>query len=153
MPKLTSYYIEKYAGYLFAVLATILGYCFIDFRKFEINDLFFDKLVDFSGIFFGFLITILTILISLKNEKTELLKQHNRFKDLIFFNKEAVIVSAVICIYAIFILAFKGNIHFSFASEYDLKKYGSLLLIFLITLMVSKTFSFLKIFYDILQKE
>ena len=98
MPKHVSYYVEMYAGYIYAIVATLLGYFFIDFRKFEINDLFFDKLIDFSGIFFGFLITILTILVVLKNEKTELLKKHNRFKHLIFLNKEVVIISAVICI-------------------------------------------------------
>lgn len=150
MPKHASYYVERYAGYIYAIVATLLGYFFIDFSKFEINDLFFDKLIDFSGIFFGFLITILTILVVLKNEKTELLKKHNRFKDLIFLNKEVVIISAAICIYTIFILAFKGNVHLSFASEDDLKRYGSLLLIFLIVLMVSKTFTFLKTFYQII---
>jgi len=150
MPKLISYYRERYAGYAYAILTTFLAWRSINFSSFEINDLFFDKLVDFSGIFFGFLITVLTLLVQTDNSKTQLLKKHNRFSDLIFFNKEVVIVSAAICVYTIFILAFKGNVHFNFVSETDLKKYGSLFLVFLITLMVSKTFSFLKTFYQII---
>src|SRR5437660_889871 len=73
--KFVSYYIEKFSGYIIAAGVTVLAYYFIDFDKIEINDLFFDKLVDFSGILFGFLITVLTILIQTHNTQIERLKK------------------------------------------------------------------------------
>ncbi len=149
MPKSISFYSEKFSGYALAILITALAFYLIDFSTVEINDLFFDKLVDFTGIFFGFLLTVLTLLLQTNNEHIKRLKKLNRFNDLIFFNKEVVIISAIVCVYALFILACKENLHLF--NPVIQKKYGGLLLIFLLTVMISKTFTFLKIFYSIMK--
>lgn len=151
MVKFVSYYIEFLAGYIVAIAITICAYFFVDFSKIHFSDLFYDKLVDFTGIVFGFLITVLTILLQSNNESIKLLKKYNRFKDLIFYNKEVVVFSALICFYTILIIALKDN--FNFGNPLTLKKYGLLFLLFLITLMICKIYTFLKIFYTIIKEK
>lgn len=148
MAKFYTYYLERGWAYFLALVLSVLFLKCAPFESIHIDPLLYDKLVDFSGILFGFLITVLTILVQANNDAINLLKKHNRFKDLIFYNKEVITISALVCGYAVAILAFKD----SFLVDYIpfLKKCCLTGLVFLISLMIMKTYQYLRIFYKVI---
>lgn len=148
MAKFVSSYVESYGTYVVSAALSVLLFKFVDLGTVKIDDLLYDKLVDFSGILFGFLITVLTILIQTNNSATATLKKHDRFNDLISLNKVVITISAVVCAYTLGILALKESVplvHLPF-----IKKWSLTGLFFLTSSMVFKTYSYLRIFYKII---
>lgn len=148
MPKTVSYIWEKYSSYVIALIISILCFKFLDLSKFSKSDILFDKTVDFSGIIFGFLITVLTILIQTNNAAISLLKKTNRFKDLLGFNKRVIFISALLCFYSVLILIFK---EYSFYNYNDAPQYFMTLYIFLFVTLILSTYGFLRIFYQVIR--
>lgn len=151
MPKTFSYLSEKYSSYIIAGAVAFVSYKYLRLYDFAASEIVFDKTVDFSGIIFGFLITILTILIQTNNAAINKLKAGNRFKDLISFNKRVIFISAFLCFYSVCILILK---------EYDFYKnsikvmqISMTIYIFLFITLILTTYTFLKIFYQVIRSD
>lgn len=151
MPKTISYYKEKYLSYVIAGTVSFCCFKFLKLYEFAASEIVFDKTVDFSGIIFGFLITVLTILIQTDNPAIAKLKAGNRFKDLIAFNKRVIFISALLCFFSVLILIFKE--YELYKSSNQVKQYCMTVYIFLFVTLIHTTYDFLKIFYEIIRSE
>ena len=81
--------IQNYLALLFAVIALIINLKY-DFGKSVAMDKIMDKAIDISSISFGFLLTVLAILLQGNNPALIRIKGNGKFEDLVSLNKKAV---------------------------------------------------------------
>lgn len=98
-----AYYIEKYIGLFIGIAIGI--YCFKTHHCYSFinNDKFLDKLITICTTMFGFLLTVLTLIIQSNSETIIEMKKHLSYKRLINFNKKVVFLSAIVCIISLFL--------------------------------------------------
>jgi hypothetical protein len=143
-----TYYIERYFLYVLSILFGILLACYTDPKTVLCKSGIFDKAIDVGGILFGFLLTVLTLLIQTNSAVIKQLKNGGRFKDLISYNKEAVFCSVLLFSYSFLLLIYAEYIVVYTSFFVDKIAYGLFASIVLITVL--KTYKFTKIFYKII---
>jgi len=98
-------YFEKYYPLLVAVLLVLIAYKLNNWRNFNLfQKSILDIDITIGAVIFGFLLTMLGILSQTNNQVLEFLKKHDRYKDFIGYNKEAVALSSVTAVYSLAIL-------------------------------------------------
>lgn len=143
-----SYYIEKYAPeYLAVFLAFILT--LITDTSVLLEDMFIlDKTIDITGILFGFLLTVLVLLLEIDNKKVQLLKEYNRYSDLLDYNKRAIFYSGITGLYSfILIILFQYP---SFIKDQCCKQLAMYVFIYMISSLVGLVLNFLRIFFRLI---
>lgn len=153
MSKTASYYIEFYGSYFLALLAGIISYKLIlpdaILTKIEV----FDKTIDFAGITFGFLLTVITLLIQTPLKVVQSIKVNKQFERLVNANKRAVISALFLVAFSLTILIIRKN-ETMFLDCSDLyKRLLNGLYIFLVILTLLQSYFFVKIFYLIILTE
>src|SRR5579872_2322978 len=111
MTKTIGYYFENYVG---RITGFGIGFsCLLMHRGFSVivNTSFFDKLISLCTPMFGFLLTILTLIIQSNNKAIAELREYPSYKRLILFNKRIVILSAVICILSLILITTKDKLY------------------------------------------
>jgi len=147
MDKTLAYWIEKLCGISIASILTFLCYKYWIYGSFITSDNFFDKLITICTTLFGFLLTVLTLIIQSNSQTILNMKNHGSYLRLIKFNKTIVILSAVVCILSLLIYFVNDKfekVHGGYV------KYSSLLNLFLFVWMLLDTLIFVLIFYKII---
>ena len=145
--KMPSYYLEKYIGYVLGSVAAILAYRYSNPNLVLGKSEIFDKSIDVGGISFGFLLTVLTLLIQTENSVIQKLKNSNRFADLIQFNKEVVLCSVALFSYSFFLLIYSGELLKMASCEPS--KISASIYFFIVVLTANKVYIFLRVFYNL----
>lgn len=111
MSKTVAYYLENYIG---RAIGFGLGiFCIVRHKGFSVivNSSFFDKLISLCTPMFGFLLTILTLIIQSNNKAITELREYPSYKRLILFNKRIVILSAIICVLSLLLITTKDKLY------------------------------------------
>jgi hypothetical protein len=145
--KMPSFYYEKYSGYFYSLLAGYLAFRYIKPSLILGRSEIFDKSIDVGGISFGFLLTVLTLLIQTENSVIKNLKKGNRFSELISFNKEVVICSILLFSFSLFLLIYGGE---ALKLNCIFSKLCVSIYFSIVTLTANKVFIFLRVFYSII---
>jgi hypothetical protein len=97
---------EKYYPYILSIIFILIIYKYIspelEVKIFRSN--IFESVLTLSGISFGFLITVLSLLLQMTNRSLNMLKELDKFDLLISYNKEAVYNSAITMIFSLALL-------------------------------------------------
>ncbi|MCX6316871.1 MAG: hypothetical protein NTW29_06255 [Bacteroidetes bacterium] len=96
--KTPAYYIEKFIGLAIGICGILFAYKYWGFFSFLCKPNFFDKVITISTTLFGFLLTVLTLIVQSSSPIIQAMKQYGSYKRLILYNKSIVLLSAVICI-------------------------------------------------------
>jgi len=149
MNKTLNYYIENYATKLIAVVIGIVFYYhpLISFFK---DDTFFDKVLTLSTTVFGFLLTVLTLIVQSDGPTMLKMKQNKSYNRLIKYNKEIVYASGLLSLFSILIIVLNNLLYDKYFSLLlFLCSFGVLVLVFLIL----DSLKFLFLFYRIILKD
>lgn len=150
MIKRPAYYIEKFMGLGIGLLAGCLSYKYWGFCSFICSTNFFDKVITISTTLFGFLLTVLTLIIQSTSPVILQMKQHGSYKRLILFNKNIVLLSATVCIISLILNSTSEKL---LAESLNLLRILSLINFALFIWSIVDTFIFVFIFYRILTSE
>src|SRR5690606_11272379 len=71
---------------------------------------FLNTFITVEATLFGFLLTVLSIILQMNNKGIEKLREHNRYGQLISFGKHAVMSSLLVLMFSIVIILLKGGI-------------------------------------------
>lgn len=140
-------YLKNYSPIIFGTIIGLLSYCKLDLSKFSLSEIVFDKTVDFSGILFGFLITIYAIITQSDSDGIKLLKEENEYNTLLNYNKRVILSSVILCIYSLLLLILK-NYEFYICEK---KNQNILMSIYLFALwiFIHLTYKFLHTFFKV----
>lgn len=150
MNKTLGYYLENYVGIFIGFLVTLLVNSKWNIFKFITDKDFFDKLIPICTTLFGFLLTILTLIIQSDSKIILELKARTTFGRLIRFNKKIVTLSitiTIICLIMIFfskLLVCELAIYLRIISSFNL---------FLFAWTIVDTLTFVSIFYKLLLQD
>ena len=137
--------------YIIITVLAVVAYLWCDFSGLTYNDIVFSSSVDISGILFGFLITVLVLLLQFNGEGVVKLKKYNRFYDLININKRAIIFTGIFCLYSLSVVIIKQydffycNRHFSHVIS--VFYFAFLFLVFY------TTYDFVSLFFKVLSED
>lgn len=146
--KTGSYYLEKLGGYFFALIIFFLTFNFINPNTILCKGDLFDKTIDVGGLTFGFLLTVLTLMLQTPLKLINAAKRSDKFSELINSNKEAVLVSIVLVGFSLILISltdFNYNLHHRYIPNLLASTYTGL-----VFLTANKAYNFLKIFYIII---
>ena len=93
--KNTSYYIEQYFGVLLGLFTGSLTY-FKGFISWGMNNILPEKSVDICFILFGFLLTVLALIVQGDNQTLKRLRSFDGYGRIIRFNRRVVILSTIL---------------------------------------------------------
>lgn len=79
---------------------------FVDFTSKLLSDPILTLIITIESALFGFLLTILALIFQMNNKMVEIIKEFDRFKDLVRFSKEAVYSSLATILFSLIILIF-----------------------------------------------
>lgn len=147
MKKTIGYWIEKLSGYFLGCIVMAISYEYWDKFKFIYNAQFLEKIISISTTLFGFLLTILTLIVQSNSPTVANMKQHGSYRKLILFNKTIVIACISNCILSL-ALSFTQNLFIS--KCYELFEFATILNIGIFTVALFNTIIFTLIFYKIL---
>jgi len=150
MDKTLSYYIEKFGGFILAILLTVLACWFWSFFSFITEKDFFDKVITITTTLFGFLLAVLTLIIQSSSPTVNMMKKHGSYRRLINYNKTIVLLSAIVCFVSLVLLLGREKL---LIEHLGILKYCSLINFFLFTWICFDTFVFVLIFYKIILSE
>lgn len=143
---------EKWYPSLIALFATV---CFYIFDTEDIKKVLFTKeimntCITISGILFGFLLTILALLLQSESKAIELIKKYNRFGELIHYNRIAVYSSALSLILSFVLLIIIG---LSITKSHWIIALDILKVIWLYFTLatMTKTYRYIDIFYTLIK--
>jgi hypothetical protein len=150
-------FIKSYRAFLYCIPVLVvllffpnLIYGIVNNQK--IGTKLLEIIITLSTVVFGFLLTMLTILIQSSGKTIDLLKVTGRFKDLVYYNKEACYSSALLLLLSIIAIVF--TLDGSIISEEMLRYWKGFLIIWsvnIVHLLVS-TYRYVSIFYFIVQE-
>lgn len=116
MDKTFGYIAERFSGMLCGVAAGWLTFYFWDDANVVTTEKYYDIMIKSCSAMFGFLLTVLSLLINGKSETVEEMKKHGSFPRLIHYHKVIVFLSFIIVIYSVLLYSIvaphSGNIHF-----------------------------------------
>ncbi len=144
MNKTPLFYIEKYLGLIFGIGASYNCYIHFSCWLFTVEKDFTDREITVCASLFGFLLTILTLLIQGQSETISEMKKHGSFKRLIHFNKTVILISAITTLIALFSIFIKD-----YLETYIRALIGSINLGFFIWTLTN-TLIFVMIFFKII---
>ena len=98
MNKTLAYYFERYIGFIVGIAGAFFAYNSWSKCSFICTSNFFDKLITISTTLFGFLLTVLTLIVQSTNTVLLNMKKHGSYRRLILYNKNIVLLSAIVCI-------------------------------------------------------
>lgn len=132
-------YIERFLGIIIGMLVAIIVY-FTEFRIIDDTYEIPEKVLEISGIIFGFLFASLAILIQGGSERIDYLIRERKhlFKRIINYNELVVLLSLFVAIFSLLIIVFKWSDIILFDSIYA----G------IVSTMFFYTIIFLMIFYS-----
>lgn len=110
------------------------------------------SIITISGILFGFLLTMLTLLLQTKNKAMELLVKNNRLKELINYNKWAVYFAGILTILA-FILQILNRVDYVCNLPFIAIDAVRICWLLIILMTLLYTYRYLDIFYTILSRD
>ena len=145
-----AYYFEKYIGKIVAIVFAFVVLKFWDTFSIITEKDIFDKLITVSATLFGFLLTVLTLIIQSTSESIQSMKRHGSYKRLIRVNKSIVLLFAFISLISI---AFFIKSQALQKASHSVLKYPSVVVISLFICAIVETFIFTLIFYKILLSE
>jgi len=99
---------EKYLSTIVSLIVGILNYTTAFSLSMDMGS-FMDKTISFSSISFGFLLTVLSLLLQSNSPAINRIKASGRFDELINFNKKAVISSALLVFCALLYIGFRPD--------------------------------------------
>lgn len=101
MDKSIAYYFEKYISLILSLFVSVISYTNkTSFLVITLPD-FSDKLITICTTLFGFLLTVLTLIVQSNSETILTMKRHGSYKRLIKFNRRIIILSALVCLLSI----------------------------------------------------
>jgi hypothetical protein len=150
MSKTFAYYLEKYLGFLIGTAGSLFVYNNWTLCSFMCTSNFFDKVITISTTLFGFLLTVLTLIVQSTSEVILSMKKHGSYKRLILFNKNIVLLSAIVCILSLVLNSTTQKIGIDISVGI---KIVSLINFSLFLWAVVDTFIFVFIFYKLLISE
>lgn len=110
MIKKTPFYIEKYLGLLIGSILGLFSIKFWGVCSFICGNDFFDKSITISTTLFGFLLTVLTLIVQSNSPIITDMKRHGSYKRLILFNKSTVLLSAIVCFISLILICSKDKL-------------------------------------------
>lgn len=147
MDKTLGYWIEKLLGLIIGLVMIFLFFKYWHHGNFISNSQFLDKLITISTTLFGFLLTVLTLIVQSESEAVKKMKAHGSYTRLINFNKNIVLLSGLVCLLSLF-LSFCNEL-LKCRSELLLKVFSTINL-GAFTWVIVDTLIFTLIFYKIL---
>lgn len=105
-----AYYVEGYIGLILAFSLSV--YCFFSHHCYSFvgDDKFLDRLIIICSPMFGFLLTILTLIVQSDSNTIIEMKKHKSYRRLINHNKKVVLLSAIVCISSLFLIFTKNKL-------------------------------------------
>lgn len=144
--------IEKWYPYILSVVVIISIVLWvpehISSKFFQVRVV--EAVLSISGILFGFLITVLTLLLQATSKSLQAIKDVNRFDELVSYNKQAVYNTIIVMTSSLLFLIIVDE-------PYILLKYAFLgfnichLWLFLVICMVLNTYRYTRIFYVLIK--
>lgn len=103
MNKTLGYWLENLFSLSVGVIPPII--CFVYWERFDFikDSNVLDKIITISSVLFGFLLTILTLIIQGNSSTLDVMKKHGSFRRLVIFNKTTVISAIINCCLSIFL--------------------------------------------------
>lgn len=101
--KTPAYLFEKYIGRLVGFGLGYLSYKMESIFLFITTKDFFDKLITITTTLFGFLLTILTLIIQGSGVTIANMKKHGSYNRLVRYNRNIVILSGLVCLISLFL--------------------------------------------------
>lgn len=142
--KTLSYYIESYTGIVVGLFVGIYLYTQNIFF-WGIDNVLISQSIDICFILFGFLLTILALIVQGDNQTLQRLRKHIGYNRIILFNRRIVILSIILGFFSTLVLAFIDTPTFSYINQIAFSVF-----IFLWIWLLWDTSVFLKVFYNII---
>ena len=150
MNKTFGYILENYLGVSLGFIIILIVNSHWESFEFIAEKDFFDKLIPICTTLFGFLLTILTLIIQSDSKTILELKGRKTFGKLIQYNKKIVLLSVVISIICL-IMIFVSKL---LVCELTfILRYISLLNLFLFIWTIVDTLTFVSLFYKLLLQD
>lgn len=154
MDNTIGYYIEKIAGVL---LGIAIGVCFY-FHWFDgsvlLKDKYYDVIIKLSASVFGFLLTILALIVNSSSPSVVAMREHDNYPRLIKSNRAAVFLSFVIILYSVmmYLIISPANGIQDFESRFTFRTFKILVSVHTVLCVWSAidTAIFVRIFYKII---
>ncbi len=145
---------ENYIGIFLGILIAVSLY----FHWFEgsviLKDKYHDIIVKLSASIFGFLLTILTLIVNSSNSNVVLLREHKNYGKLIKFNRASVFLCFFIIVFSVilFLILSPLNGLLDFSNQFGIVTFKVLICFhtFLCIWCVIDTFVFVWIFFKII---
>ncbi|MDP3493821.1 MAG: hypothetical protein Q8R82_11955 [Hyphomonadaceae bacterium] len=120
MDKSLGYWAEKFSGILLGVLTTFLTYKYWYDYSAITSEKYFDLIIKVSSSLFGFLLTLLGLIINSSSVAVAEMRLHKSFPRLIKYNKGAVFLSFAIILFSIlmYLILQPPNGRLDFTSRY-----------------------------------
>lgn len=150
MMKTPAYYFEKFIGKIAAIAFILVVLNFWDRFSIITEKDIFDKLITVSATLFGFLLTVLTLIVQSTSESVQNMKRHGSYKRLIKLNKSIVLLFAFISLISIALFIKSQALQ---DASHTALKYPSVIVVSLFMRAIIETFIFTLIFYKILLSE
>jgi len=100
--KTLGFYIESLAGPCIGVLcAYYIYYHFCNYNFINTKD-FTDRLITICTVLFGFLLTVLTLIVQGSNDLVAKMKKYGSYRRMVQFNKQIIFISALIVFISMF---------------------------------------------------
>lgn len=142
--KTLSYYIESYTGIVVGLFIGIYLYSQNIFFWGKDNVLI-SQSIDICFILFGFLLTILALIVQGDNQTLQRLRKHTGYGRIILFNRRIVILSIILGLFSTLVLAFIDTLIFLWINQIAFSVFT-----FLWIWLLWDTIVFLKVFYNII---
>lgn len=143
---------EKYYPYFLSIILLLIFYLYLP-SKIQVkifNENIFESVLTLSGISFGFLITVLSLLLQMTNRSLKMLKELDKFDLLISYNKQAVYNSALTMIFSLILLIITSNEDSPLLVSIHEIIIGHLWL-YLILCMIFNTYRYTSLFFNIVR--
>ena len=156
MAKNTQKILKYWESYYPVILSAILTMIFFFLCRIPLKEKVFSKeiisvTINITGILFGFLLTVLALLLQSDSKSLKLIKVYGRFGELIKFNKSAVYASALSLILSLIFLIF---IDLKPEKCFYIYLYESFKWFWFFILMTTilKTYRYVDIFYNLIKE-
>lgn len=145
-------YWEKFYPYILSVILVVIAYKYIpEGMKIKIfSNNIFESVLTLSGISFGFLITVLSLLLQTTNRSLKMLKELDKFDLLISYNKQAVYNSALTMIFSLVLLIMLSSENNNFPNSLQELIIGYIWL-YLILCTFFNTYRYTSLFFKIIR--
>lgn len=103
MDKTIAYYIERYLGILAGLAVLVLVYLNWFDGSTLLKEKYYDMIIKVSSSIFGFLLTILALIVNSSSKAVAEMREHKSYPRLIKYNRAAVFLSFIIILVSILI--------------------------------------------------